>query len=88
MTELVRAADVVFLSYLQAVLSAEGIRSDVLDVNMNAMVGMTNVLFPRRLVVASDDALKAGALLLELGVELSNRDLAAELKRMRPAAAP
>ncbi|MBJ3778274.1 putative signal transducing protein [Acuticoccus mangrovi] len=52
MDELLRTNDVVFLSFVEALLSDAGIEHLVLDTNMSVMEGSIGVL-PRRVLVDS-----------------------------------
>ncbi len=67
MRELLRSNDLVRLSYLEAVLRAEGIESVVLDGHMSVLEGSAGAI-PRRLMVASEDH-EAARLLLEAAGE-------------------
>jgi hypothetical protein len=64
--ELLRSADLVFVSFVEAILAAEGIEPVVLDQHMGA--AHTNIAaFPRRIMVDDDDVLRARALLKDAG---------------------
>ncbi len=67
MRELLRSNDLVRLSYLEAVLRAEGIESVVLDGHMSVLEGSAGAI-PRRLMVANEDH-EAARLLLEAAGE-------------------
>ncbi len=69
MRELLRTNDLVRLSYLQALLSAEGIEPVVMDAGMSVLEGSAMAI-PRRLMVSSDDFAAARALLEEAGETL------------------
>lgn len=69
MRELLRTNDLVRLSYLQALLTSEGIEPLVLDGGMSVLEGSAGAI-PRRLMVASDDFDAAKALLEEAGETL------------------
>jgi hypothetical protein len=69
MRELLRTNDLVRLSYLQALLSAEGIEPVVMDAGMSVLEGSAAAI-PRRLMVSSDDFAAARALLEEAGETL------------------
>lgn len=58
MLELVRSNDLVYLSWIEAVLAAEGIRYVVLDAHTSAIEGSIGAI-PRRVMVAVDDAERA-----------------------------
>jgi hypothetical protein len=64
MKELCRTNDAVYLSFAQAVLAAEGIRTFLLDANMSSVEGSLGAL-PRRLMVAESDFDRAARLLAE-----------------------
>ena len=69
MKELLRTNDLVRLSYLEALLRAEGIEPVVLDGHMSTLEGSANAI-PRRLVVETEDYPDARSLLVDAG-ELS-----------------
>ncbi len=62
MVELVRSNDLVFLSWAQAMLAAEGIEAVLLDGFTSAMEGSIGAI-PRRLAVADEDRDRARELL-------------------------
>jgi len=62
MVELVRSNDLVFLSWAQAMLAAEGIEAVLLDGHTSVIEGSIGAI-PRRLVVADFDLAKAQELL-------------------------
>jgi hypothetical protein len=64
MKELLRSADPVRMSFLEALLADSGIEVLVLDRNMNATWGPG---FPPRLMVGDDDYAQARRLLIEAG---------------------
>ncbi len=64
MKELLRSADPVRMSFLEALLAEAGIEAMVLDRNMNATWGDA---FPPRLMVGDDDYAQARRLLVEAG---------------------
>jgi len=66
MQELLRTNDLVFLSWVQALLRAEGIAPAVLDSHMSVLEGST-LAIPRRVMVAEDDLAQARRLLTEAG---------------------
>lgn len=55
MTELLRTNDTVLLSYIDALLAAEGIACVILDGHTSVLEGSIGAI-PRRLMVAADDA--------------------------------
>ncbi len=69
MRELLRTNDLVRLSYLQALLTAEGIEPLVLDSGMSVLEGSASAI-PRRLMVAAEDFEDAKALLEDAGESL------------------
>jgi len=64
MKELLRSADLVRMSFLEALLAEAGIEALVLDRNMNATWGAA---FPPRLMVDDEDYAQARRLLIEAG---------------------
>lgn len=58
MLELVRSNDPVYLSWIEAVLAAEGIPCVVLDAYTSAIEGSIGAI-PRRVMVAAEDAERA-----------------------------
>jgi hypothetical protein len=62
--ELLRSADAVRVSFLEALLAEAGIEVLVLDRNMNATWGAA---FPPRLMVADEDFAQARRILIEAG---------------------
>lgn len=75
MRELLRCNDPVLLSAVEALLAGAGITTLVLDGAMSALEGAIGA-FPRRLLVADDDEIRARRLLVEagLGAELRAPD--------------
>ena len=69
MRELLRTNDLVRLSYLQALLTSEGIEPLGMDGGMSVLEGSAGAI-PRRLMVANDDFDAAKALLEEAGETL------------------
>lgn len=69
MRELLRTNDLVRLSYLQALLKAEGIEPIVMDGGMSVLEGSAGAI-PRRLMVAGDDYEAAKALFQDVGEPL------------------
>ena len=72
MRELLRTNDLVRLSYLEALLRAEGIEAVVLDGHTSVLEGSAGAI-PRRLVVDGDDYDAARAVLEALGERLDER---------------
>lgn len=70
MKELLRSADPVRMSFLEALLAEAGIEALVLDRNMNATWGNA---FPPRLMVDDDDYAQARRLLIQVG-EMTDDD--------------
>jgi Putative prokaryotic signal transducing protein len=68
MKELLRSADLVRMSFLEALLAEAGIEAMVLDRNMNATWGDA---FPPRLMVDDADYAQARRLLVQAG-EIAN----------------
>ena len=66
MKELIRTTDPVRLSFLTALLADAGIDSVVLDTHTSIVEGSIGVL-PRRLMVASEDHVRATAVLRNAG---------------------
>ena len=64
MKELLRSADLVRMSFLEALLAEAGIEALVLDRNMNATWGAA---FPPRLMVEDEDYAQARRLLIQAG---------------------
>lgn len=72
MKELLRSNDLVFLSFVQALLSEAGIDHVVLDSHMSVMEGSVGIL-PRRLMVDADQFAQAERLLADADVALAER---------------
>lgn len=72
MQELLRTNDLVRLSYLEALLRAEGIEAVVLDGHTSVLEGSAGAIL-RRLMVAADDHAAARALLEAAGERLDSR---------------
>jgi hypothetical protein len=70
MREVVRSTDVVFLSWLTALLRDDGIEALVLDAYTSVMEGSINAI-PRRLMVADEDYERARRLAEEAEAEAS-----------------
>jgi len=66
MKELVRTNNAVLLSWIQTLLSQEGIESFVFDSHMSVLEGSANAI-PRRLMVIDDDYDRARATMTEAG---------------------
>ena len=74
MEELLRTSDLVFVSFVEAILAGDGIDAIVLDQHIGA--AHTNIdAFPRRIMVDTDDVLRARRLMVDAGYagELSPR---------------
>lgn len=67
MDELVRTGDPVLVSFIEALLSEAGIRCLVADVNIGITEGSIGI-FPRRVLVPSDDLARARRLLEDAGL--------------------
>ncbi|HAH11252.1 MAG TPA: hypothetical protein DCL54_11740 [Alphaproteobacteria bacterium] len=66
MEELLRTSDIVFVTFVEALLAAEGIEAVVLDFHMGAV--HTNIdAFPRRIMVSAEDARRARQVLTDAG---------------------
>ena len=66
MTELLRTNDLIFLTFLEALLKSAGIAPVVFDEGMNALDGNIGA-FPKRLMVESGDADAARRIIDEAG---------------------
>lgn len=66
MKELLRTNEMIFLSWLQALLRAEGIETYILDNHTSVLEGSAGAI-PRRVMVADDDHDKARATLRDAG---------------------
>lgn len=69
MKEILRTTDPTVVAFATALLRAEDIDCFVLDVHMSVMEGGIGI-FPRRLMVADEDAFQARAVLRANGVEI------------------
>ncbi|MDF1794728.1 MAG: DUF2007 domain-containing protein [Thalassobaculaceae bacterium] len=69
MRELLRTNDLVRISYLEALLRAEGIETLVMDGGMSVLEGSAGAI-PRRLMVIDEDYEPAKALLASVGESL------------------
>lgn len=67
MEEILRSNDPALLSFATALLSGEDIEAVVFDVHMSVLEGSIGVL-PRRLMVVSEDAFRARAILRDNGL--------------------
>jgi hypothetical protein len=66
MRELLRSNELVFLSWIQAVLTAEGIEPIMLDVHTSVLEGSTWAI-PRRMMVHDEDYHRARQLVADAG---------------------
>jgi hypothetical protein len=64
MVELVRSNDLVYLSFVEAVLAAAGIGWTITDQHTSIIEGSIGAI-PRRILVDSDDLIRARRLLAE-----------------------
>ncbi len=71
-----RTNDLVLISVVEALLTAENIRYFVADTHMSALEGSIGFL-PRRVLAHSDDILRARRLLAEAGFAAELRPVAA-----------
>ena len=69
MEELLRTNDITVISYVNAILTASGIDVFELDVNTSVLEVSIGIL-PRRLLVQSDDLIKAQQLLRDYDIVL------------------
>ncbi len=67
MEELLRTNDITLIPFVKTLLSSEDIPSFEMDVNMSVLEGSIGI-FPRRLMVRSDDLTRAKRVLQENGV--------------------
>jgi hypothetical protein len=67
MVELLRTNDFVLLSYLSALLAEAAVDAVILDEYTSIVEGSIGAI-PRRLMVTSEDAVRARALLSEAGI--------------------
>ncbi len=70
MVELVRSNDLVYLSWVEAVLSGAGIACTLSDQYTSVIEGSIGAI-PRRILVDSDDLIRAERLLAEAAAELA-----------------
>jgi len=68
MKEILRTTEALDVTFASALLKGEGIRYFVLGENMAVLEGSIGI-FPRRLMVAKDDAFMAAAVLRDNGIE-------------------
>lgn len=73
MIELVRSNDLVYLSWAQAMLKAEGIPNLLADAFVSSIEGSIGA-FPRRLLVAEEDAERARQILARASALIGERD--------------
>lgn len=66
MRELLRSNELVFLSWIQAMLTAEGIEPIMLDVHTSVLEGSTWAI-PRRMMVHDEDYHRARRLVTDSG---------------------
>ena len=71
MKELLRTADPVLISAVEAILSASGIECIVFDANMSILEGSIGAL-PRRIMVSDERILAARRVLADAGVALDD----------------
>ena len=68
MEELLRTNDITVIAYANAILAGSGIDVFELDVNISVLEGSIGIL-PRRLMVRSDDLIKAQQLMHDYEIE-------------------
>ena len=68
MKEILRTTDALDVTFATAMLKGEGIRYYVLGENMAVMEGSIGI-FPRRVMVATEDAFVAAAVLRDNGID-------------------
>ena len=68
MEELLRTNDITVIAYAKAILSDSSIDVFELDVNISVLEGSIGIL-PRRLMVRSDDLIKARQLMRDYKIE-------------------
>ena len=69
MEELLRTNDITVIAYANAILAGSGIDVFELDVNVSVLEGSIGIL-PRRLMVRSDDLIKAQQLMHDYEIVL------------------
>ncbi|WP_136636617.1 DUF2007 domain-containing protein [Pseudooceanicola onchidii] len=70
MKQLLRTTNMADMAFAQALLRGEGIDCFEMDVNMSVLEGSIGI-FPRRLMVRSDDFDRAARCLTDNGIEVS-----------------
>ncbi len=73
MQEILRLADPVTISFVEALLRDAGIHFHVADRGINAIEGGSNSAFPSRVLVLEEDAPTARQLLIDAGLEAELR---------------
>ena len=68
MEELLRTNDITVIAYANAILAGSGVDVFELDVNISVLEGSIGIL-PRRLMVRSDDLIKAQQLMHDYEIE-------------------
>ena len=68
MDELLRTNDITVIAYVNAILTEAGIDVFELDANISVLEGSIGIL-PRRLMVRSDDLIKARKLMRDYQIE-------------------
>ena len=68
MEELLRTNDITVIAYANAILAGSGVDVFELDVNISVLEGSIGIL-PRRLMVRSDDLIKAQQLMHDHEIE-------------------
>ena len=68
MEELLRTNDITVIAYVNAILTESGIDLFELDVNISVLEGSIGIL-PRRLMVRSDDLIKARKLMRDYQIQ-------------------
>ena len=69
MEELLRTNDITVIAYANAILAGSGIDVSELDVNISVLEGSIGIL-PRRLMVRSDDLIKAQQLMRDYEIAI------------------
>lgn len=72
MKELFRTTDPTLIPFASAMLRSEGIECFDLDVHMSILEGSIGIM-PRRLMVADRDYFRAGAILRDNEIEMSEK---------------
>jgi hypothetical protein len=73
MHEIFRTNDIVLISWLEALLRGEGIETVVFDAHTSILEGSIGAI-PRRMMVASEDGLRATSILKDAGMEYDPRN--------------